>query len=128
MLWDIFRCYTKLNPTKVKQDTPGGKILAVEPELQANFSFNKSILSESMEQGVPKFLPNPEANWGPGSRAKIKQQEEPSSFGGQKRTMHEAMAVKARENQGKRQKKAAESTPASSTPALAIMAPEAGKY
>ncbi len=42
-----------------------GKLLAKEPELKANFSRAQGAASNAKANKVARFLPNPEANWGP---------------------------------------------------------------
>ena len=42
-----------------------GKLLAKEPELKANFSRAQGAGSNAKANKVARFLPNPEANWGP---------------------------------------------------------------
>ena len=37
--------------------------------LQANFSRASTAMSKAQASGVPRFLPNPEQNWGPKPRA-----------------------------------------------------------
>lgn len=41
------------------------KILAKQPELKADFSRATSAVSQAKQNKVARFLPNPEANWGP---------------------------------------------------------------
>ena len=41
------------------------KILGREPELKADFSRATQALSQAKQAKVARFLPNPEANWGP---------------------------------------------------------------
>ena len=42
-----------------------GKLLAKEPELKADFSRAQGAGSNAKANKVARFLPNPEANWGP---------------------------------------------------------------
>ena len=42
-----------------------GKLLAKQPELKANFSRAQGASSNAKANKVARFLPNPEANWGP---------------------------------------------------------------
>ena len=42
-----------------------GKLLAKEPEFKANFSRAQGAASQAKTNKVARFLPNPEANWGP---------------------------------------------------------------
>ena len=41
------------------------KLLAKAPELKANFSRAQGAASNAKANKVARFLPNPEANWGP---------------------------------------------------------------
>lgn len=70
VLWDIMRCWVKTHPVKSQAEmTPGTVILSREPKLEANFSKVNSALSRAQAEGVARFLPNPEENWGPKPRA-----------------------------------------------------------
>jgi len=42
-----------------------GKLLAKEPTLKVNFSRASAAVSRAKAEKVARFLPNPEANWGP---------------------------------------------------------------
>ena len=42
-----------------------GKLLSKQPELKANFSRAQGAFSAAKANKVARFLPNPEANWGP---------------------------------------------------------------
>ena len=42
-----------------------GKLLAREPEIKANFSRAQGAVSQAKTNKVARFLPNPQANWGP---------------------------------------------------------------
>lgn len=44
------------------------KLLSKAPELKANFSRAQGALSQARTQKVARYLPNPEANWGPKPR------------------------------------------------------------
>lgn len=58
-------CYT-VNPfSQVVGCIAAGKLLAKEPELKANFSRAQGAGSNAKANKVARFLPNPEANWGP---------------------------------------------------------------
>ena len=70
VLWDIIRSWVKEHPTKPNPHlTYANKILSKEPVLKANFARAQKALSKAQQQGVPRFLPNPEENWGPKARA-----------------------------------------------------------
>ncbi|KAI5080955.1 hypothetical protein GOP47_0004138 [Adiantum capillus-veneris] len=67
VIWDILRCWVKLHPIKKQPDsTTGSIILCKEPTLQADFSRVKKARGEPRKR---RFMPNPEENWGPKSRA-----------------------------------------------------------
>ncbi|KAK9806734.1 hypothetical protein WJX72_000916 [[Myrmecia] bisecta] len=66
VIWDIMRCWVQDHP--IKQQDPesyAGKLLAKAPELKANFSRAHGAISAAKSSKVARFLPNPEANWGP---------------------------------------------------------------
>lgn len=46
----------------------GAKLLAKEPSLTADFSKASAALSKARLNNVPRYLPNPEENWGPKTR------------------------------------------------------------
>lgn len=69
VVWDIMRCWVQQHPVKKSQPgSAGEKILSVEPELKADFSRVQQAVSKAKQKGVARFLPNPEANWGPKPR------------------------------------------------------------
>merc|ERR1712166_575836 len=98
VVWDILRCYVKQNPLKKPsaENSPAARILAIEPKLEADFTKAKGSVTSAKATGVAKFLKNPEANWGPGTRAKP---------GKRQGDMHDQLAAKSRENQGKNKNK-----------------------
>ena len=62
LLWDIMRCFVRDHPVKAGgRPSPGMRILAKEPEHQADFAYARG----SALPDIPRFLPNPEDNWGP---------------------------------------------------------------
>ena len=65
VVWDIMRCSVRdRRPVKMApQDTVQAAILGKAPTLEANFTRCAGAATSS----VPRFLPNPEENWGPGS-------------------------------------------------------------
>ncbi|GAQ82087.1 tRNA methyltransferase [Klebsormidium nitens] len=70
VLWDIMRCWVKDHPVKPQKDeTPGQKILAQQPQIQANFARSNAAQSKAQATRVPRFLPNPEQHWGPKPKA-----------------------------------------------------------
>lgn len=74
VLWDIMRCWEKLNPVKrerLSESSPAARILSVEPELQASFTVRADANPNSRKQGLKRFQANPEPYWGPKARAKI---------------------------------------------------------
>ncbi|KAJ3135408.1 hypothetical protein HK100_002679 [Physocladia obscura] len=85
VVWDILRSWIKKNPVSQKRLVAGAvatKILAKEPILAANFTFNQSAIPKSKKSDgknetgdakkahVVRFAPNPTKNWGPKSKAK----------------------------------------------------------
>eukprot|EP00887_Chlorella_sp_A99_P005640 scaffold1.g5640.t1 len=65
-VWDILRCWVADHPTKTPAPgTAKEKILSKQPEIKANFSRAAQALSRAKQAGVTRFLPNPQANWGP---------------------------------------------------------------
>ncbi|RLN02192.1 hypothetical protein BBJ28_00001269 [Nothophytophthora sp. Chile5] len=70
VIWDIMRCWVKKHPLNKKRDgqeTPGSRILAKEPKIEANFSAKRPGPNEKPK--ALRFPLNPEPNWGPKSRA-----------------------------------------------------------
>jgi tRNA (guanine26-N2/guanine27-N2)-dimethyltransferase len=68
VIWDILRCWIKDHPIKpVDPNSYAGKLLAKEPQLQANFAKAKGSVSAAQQQGVTRFAQNP-AFWGPKAR------------------------------------------------------------
>ncbi|CAD6252044.1 unnamed protein product [Miscanthus lutarioriparius] len=67
VIWDIMRCWVKLHPVKHRPGNhPGNVILSQEPKLQAKFS---KVPQASVTRKSPRFMPNPEKYWGPGTKA-----------------------------------------------------------
>ncbi|KAL3144470.1 hypothetical protein ABBQ32_004211 [Trebouxia sp. C0010 RCD-2024] len=65
-VWDIIRCWVQDHPVKAHDAASyAGKLLAKQPELKANFSRAQGAGSNAKANKVARFLPNPEANWGP---------------------------------------------------------------
>ncbi|QDZ20129.1 N2,N2-dimethylguanosine tRNA methyltransferase [Chloropicon primus] len=71
VFWDIMRTWVRdhPNPNKLSEGTPGGNILAKPLKVEAKFSRVYSALSKAKMSKTPRFTPNPEAFWGPGTRA-----------------------------------------------------------
>eukprot|EP00797_Seminavis_robusta_P019834 Sro2_g001870.1 Probable tRNA (guanine(26)-N(2))-dimethyltransferase 2 (91) ;mRNA; r:264966-265238 len=86
-MWDILRVWWKKNPPKKQpdKDSPAGKILAVEPQHEIDFtipeSLRKQITANSRaaktdgKKKVSRFPMNPEANWGPKKAASGKKRK-----------------------------------------------------
>ncbi|KAL8211723.1 UNVERIFIED_CONTAM: tRNA methyltransferase 1 [Gekko kuhli] len=73
VIWDIMRCWEKLNPVKrerLSENCPAACILSVEPKLQVSFTVRVDANPNSRKQGLKRFQLNPEPNWGPKARAK----------------------------------------------------------
>ncbi|CAM0905810.1 unnamed protein product [Alopecurus aequalis] len=67
VIWDIMRCWVKLHPVKSQpENRPGSRILSREPQLQASFS---QVTGGLGARKSPRFVPNPEKNWGPKMKA-----------------------------------------------------------
>lgn len=86
VVWDVMRCWIKEHP--VKKPAAGSSaeaILSKEPEMKADFSRAQQAMSKARQKGVPRYLPNPEANWGPKARhgrANKQQKREQEQEGG----------------------------------------------
>eukprot|EP00026_Physarum_polycephalum_P005395 Phypoly_transcript_05429.p1 GENE.Phypoly_transcript_05429~~Phypoly_transcript_05429.p1 ORF type:complete len:649 (+),score=118.64 Phypoly_transcript_05429:147-1949(+) len=95
VLWDIMRSWVKLQPHKPpSENSPAFHILSKEPKIVADFTVTKA--GEIPTRAIPRFLPNPKENWGPGSRA----------TGKNKRTGEQmTLAEKRAANQNKKAKK-----------------------
>lgn len=76
VVWDVLRCWIKDHPVNVKEGSNAEKILAKEPQLEANFSRAAGALVHDAKgrNKVPRYVNNPE-NWGPKTRhnKKVKQ-------------------------------------------------------
>ena len=81
VVWDIMRCWVQKHPVKSSgKANSGSRILARAPTLQADFRYAKGSDTPS----VPRFLPNPEDNWGP-KAIPGKRQRKREGHGGGKR-------------------------------------------
>ena len=70
VVWDILRCWVREHPVKARdEETPGKRILAQPPGVEANFARARGAFSKAQEERVTRFPANPEANWGPKQRA-----------------------------------------------------------
>jgi len=76
VVWDILRAWAKKNPPAKapKEGSVDEKILAVEPNIEVNFTAAKSVL-ENRNSGVKRFPGNPQANWGPKKAASGKKRK-----------------------------------------------------
>ena len=66
VVWDVMRAWVKQHPGKGPE--PGSyaaKLLSREPAIAVNFSRAPGAVSAAKLGGLARFLPNPEANWGP---------------------------------------------------------------
>jgi len=67
VIWDLMRCWHRLNPSKEGRLSPqsaAATILSKEPSTQADFS----IRDDARTSSAPRFILNP-AGWGPKTRA-----------------------------------------------------------
>ncbi len=70
VVWDVLRCWVREHPVKAREtETPGSRILAKPPALEANFARARGAFSKAQEEHVKRYPANPEANWGPKMRA-----------------------------------------------------------
>lgn len=77
VIWDIMRCWEKLNPVKrKKENSPGTAILSKEPVIQVSFDAKPGANPASRQNKLLRYQENPEANWGPKPRAKRKKDSE----------------------------------------------------
>lgn len=76
VVWDIMRAYCRLNPPKGSAHKAPSEvaqaILANPSRTKVNFKLDYSL---NIPQG--RFLPNPEAHWGPGRKGKEKSASQP---------------------------------------------------
>ena len=73
VIWDIFRCWIKLNPVTMKNistNSAAFRLLNQETELEADFTFHPESFPESRKIKLLRFQENPEKFWGPKPRAK----------------------------------------------------------
>ena len=70
VVWDVLRCWIREHPVKAREEaSPGSRILAQPPVLEANFARARGAFSKAQEEGLTRFPTNPEAHWGPKLRA-----------------------------------------------------------
>ena len=81
------------SPVQLIDGAAAGKLLAKQPELKANFSRAQGAGSNAKANKVARFLPNPEANWGPrpkhGRAVKVCQSSTPDSSHSFNRAMND---------------------------------------
>jgi tRNA (guanine26-N2/guanine27-N2)-dimethyltransferase len=121
-IWDIFRAYAKdhpFNEKNVPQASPARKILATPPAAAIDFTLVAETDLRSRSTGVAKFLPNPEAYWGPKARAKKRKTDEEGEMMNEAgnpiegsarvekaiKSMEEELAMRSKSRQGKKRKK-----------------------
>eukprot|EP00736_Rhodelphis_marinus_P005393 Rmarinus@m.9594 len=66
-LWKIMRKWVKLHPVKNLPADSAGSVILKKEEADLDITFDAA---KPRTQKEARFLPNPERNWGPGSRAK----------------------------------------------------------
>lgn len=67
VVWDILRCWSAKHPSKTLSKTsPGYAIVSKPPTFEADFS---QPFKKKEKKKEARYLPNPRAYWGPGSRA-----------------------------------------------------------
>ena len=66
-IWDIIRSWVALHPVtrQLEPGSPAAKILATAPAFKADFARAAGAISAAKASKTARFLPNPEANWGP---------------------------------------------------------------
>jgi len=68
VLFDVLRAWVVKNPVKnVKPNSPGAAILAKETKSNVDFTVRDDAKIPS--RNVPRYIPNPIKDWGPGTRA-----------------------------------------------------------
>ncbi len=121
-VWDVMRCWARAQlgearlADKVRlagPDSAFSKVMARPPALQANFARAQGALSASRTAGAARFLPNPEAHWGPKSRHR------PAGGGGGGGGKGERPAKVARTEEGKAKGAAAGAAAAAAAAAAA---------
>ncbi|CAI5500452.1 unnamed protein product [Closterium sp. Naga37s-1] len=70
LIWDVMLCWIRDHPVKSQgEGSPADTILAKPPTTEVNFAKAPKALSKAQQKGVARFVPNPEAYWGPKPRA-----------------------------------------------------------
>lgn len=70
LLWDVLRVWVKDHPIKPQPvESVSHAVLSVEPTHEVNFSRAQGARSKAKDNKEARFLPNPQANWGPMVRA-----------------------------------------------------------
>ncbi|CAM9497433.1 unnamed protein product [Choristocarpus tenellus] len=75
VMWDIMRCWVKkhpINDRRASKNSPGQTILAREPEHEVDFTIPPDLVKKKQ---ATRYQSNPEANWGPKSRATGKKRD-----------------------------------------------------
>lgn len=71
VLWDIMRCWVQQNPVKAHSaSSPATAILSKPPQISASFAIRPDANPPSRLMKLARFPENPQAYWGPKSRAK----------------------------------------------------------
>ncbi|CAH0564277.1 unnamed protein product [Brassicogethes aeneus] len=93
VIWDIMRCWQKLNPVSEKrlhENSPAKNILDKQPEKEYDFTHHPDANPASRKMGFLRFQENPLPFWGPGTRSTA--------------MVGDAKMVKSKKNQGKRKR------------------------
>ncbi|XP_072318372.1 tRNA (guanine(26)-N(2))-dimethyltransferase [Eucyclogobius newberryi] len=72
VIWDVMRCWEKLNPVKREKlsvTSPALRILSTDPSLKASFTVRDDANPQSRRKHLTRFQENPQAFWGPKARA-----------------------------------------------------------
>ena len=77
LLWDILRVWVKDHPIKPQsEESVSHAVLSVAPTHEVNFARAQGSRSKAKDNREARFLPNPQANWGPMPRAGSKRARE----------------------------------------------------
>eukprot|EP00004_Rigifila_ramosa_P005664 TRINITY_DN16332_c0_g1_i1.p1 TRINITY_DN16332_c0_g1~~TRINITY_DN16332_c0_g1_i1.p1 ORF type:complete len:606 (-),score=127.05 TRINITY_DN16332_c0_g1_i1:14-1792(-) len=78
VVWDIVRRWVEDHPVKTPEpSSPAWHILSHTPTLSVNWTVCPGADIRSRVTGIVRYLPNPEENWGPKSRAAANPAAEP---------------------------------------------------
>ncbi|XP_065648108.1 tRNA (guanine(26)-N(2))-dimethyltransferase isoform X2 [Hydra vulgaris] len=72
VIWDILRSWVKLHPVnqkKISSNSPASVILSKESKRTANFEIIQTAVPQSKMMKLLRYPENPEADWGPKSKA-----------------------------------------------------------